>query len=208
MKKDSMMDNPVYDQVSPLNSPSPEHQESSTSFSNSVTAISASIDMSTHVAPNPVDGVETARPKPHRSTIRKVQNPVYGDLSDKQTMAEGNVYSSVVDQPSLQQSADETGEQEYSYAMVETKVALSQLGEEEVKGRDTVNTCATQEQSDVSFVDHKYAAVDMSAKARDNAASLRDQTVLLYDQLKHKHREQCQTRLVENKELGYSAFMQ
>ena len=191
MKKDSMMDNPVYDQVSPLHSPT---QDSSMSIS---TTNNTSVGASVTVAANPVYGAETAHPKPQRSTIRHVQNPVYGDPSDKNT---GDVYSSV-DQSSPH--AGENDQQEYSYAVVEgaARVALSQPA----TGRDSKTSTTFEE--DGGFVEHEYAVVDKSAKAQDSAASLHDQTVLPYDQLKHEQGEQQQAvRLAENEDLGYSVF--
>ena len=206
-KKDSMMDNPVYDQVSPLHSPTQEQKESSMSIS---TTNNTSVGASVTVAANPVYGAETAHPKPQRSTVRHVQNPVYGDPSDKNT---GDVYSSV-DQSSPQPHAGENEQQEYSYAIVEgaARVALSQPA----TGRDS-KTSTTLEQNkseeDGGFVEHEYAVVDKSAKAQDSTASLHDQTVLPYDQLKHEkstsagvNQDQSTIRLAENEDLGYSAF--
>ena len=200
-----MEDNPVYNQVSPSHSPQPPQQKSSMSNSSSPNTYdtnAGSSEPTINVAHNPVYGVSqisssSGSPRPHRSTIRHVQNPVYGDPSDRNT--DGNVYST----PHLStlKNDDDCRQPEYSYAIVDA--ATSNVATQQAGG--TL-------QSTETVVEHEYA---MSAKITSSVpVGPHNHTDPPYDQLRH---EQCTSdqgksqtttniRLAEEKDLGYSVL--
>ena len=203
-----MEDNPVYNQVSPAHSPQPPQQENSMSNSSSPNTHdtnAGSSEPTSSVVPNPVYGVSqisssSGSPRPHRSTIRHVQNPVYGDSSDRNTV--GNVYSTP--HLSTQKNNDDCRQPEYSYAIVDA--ATSNVATQQVGG--TL-------QSTETVVEHEYAMVDKSAKITSSVpVGPHNHAVPPYDQLRH---EQCTSnggksqtttniRLAEEKDLGYSVL--
>jgi hypothetical protein len=165
------------------------------------------VDSSASVAANPIYGVNGTSsdfPRPHRSTIRHVQNPVYGDPSNINT--DGNVYSTP--HLSAQSNGDDSAAQpEYSYAMVDAPTSGAA-----VHGHDQQAIAGGTLQSTKPVVEHEYAMVDKSAKNSDVNVAPHSPTTPSYNQLK---REQCtgdqeksQTaiRLAEDEDLGYSAL--
>ena len=189
-REDSMTDNPAYDQTSPLNQVSQGEQQKSPvtdSTINNIYAMPTEPVATIDTSRNPVYGIES---RPHRSTIRHVQNPVYGDPMDKSTDA--NVYSSPK-QPPTQSTSNDSGNTGYSYAMVNTGTMAS-------------STTGVSTEFEV-LVGHKYAMVDKSASDECEVTSA-------YNQLKHEqssctaHQSQQQSaaRLAENEDLGYSAL--
>ena len=202
-REDSMEDNPVYNQVSPSHSSQSPQQGSSMSYSNSPTihdthAVSGA--PATNVASNPVYGVSqtsSSSPRPLRSTIRHVQNPVYGDPSDRKT--DENVYSTPQE---LSNGDNVSGQPEYSYATVEASTS----------GTATLQEGGTlQSTKTVAVVEHEYAMVDKSVKTHNVAAAPLSHTPPPYDQLMHEQgtRDQgkSQSRLAEDEDLGYTAFV-
>ena len=198
LKNDSsMMDNPVYDQVSPDHTPQAQQQESSVSES--------AIDASVSIASNPVYAGTDSTPsyaRPNRPTVRHVQNPVYGDPSDRST--DENTYSSADQMPALSHQ-DDSDQPEYSYAIVDAPV-----------GRNTNKVTKEASGSDgEALLKHEYAVVDKSKKTHHVVESSPDDFVghQPYDQLKHGHgtassqnQAQRTVRLAENEDLGYSAL--
>lgn len=200
-REDSMEDNPVYNQVSPTHSPQPPQQDSSMSDSSSPNTHDTHADsgeLTISVAPNPVYGVNqtsSGSPRPHRSTIRHIQNPVYGDPSDKNI--DRNVYSTP--QLSTQSNSDNSGQPEYSYAIVDA--VTSNISTQQVGG--TLQ----------SVVEHKYAMIDQSVKIPGDVP-IHSHTALPYDQL--RQHEECSSdkgksqtttiRLAEDEDLGYSVL--
>ena len=210
-----MEDNPVYNEVSPIHSPQPPYLQTSVSDSSSPNVHDTTADSSeptVSVAPNPVYGVSQASsesPRPHRSTIRHVQNPVYGDSSDVNT--DGNVYSTP--HLFLRSNGGDTGQPEYSYAVVDTPIsgAATQSHDQQATADGTL-------QSNNTVVEHEYAMVDKStdsARRGDvDVAPLGEDTALPYDQLNHeqhtgdkaKSQTTVSVRLAEDEDLGYSAL--
>ena len=206
-REDSMEDNPVYNQVSPAHSPQPLQQESSMSDSNSPNVHDTQSDSNeptVSVASNPVYGASqtsSGSPRPHRSTIRHIQNPVYGDSSDGKT--DGNVYSTP-HQLSAQSNGDDiAGQPEYSYAVVDA--LTSGAATQQAAAGGTL-------QSTKTMVEQEYAMVDKSTKTSDIDVTPHSDTIQPYDQLKH---EQCTgdqakspatIRLAEDQDLGYSVL--
>lgn len=208
-RKDSMEDNPVYNQVSPAHSPQPPYQQTSMSDSYSPSTHDTHVEPSVSVAPNPVYGTNQATsdsPRPHRSTIRHVQNPVYGDSSNINT--DGDVYSTPQTQLSAQSNDDDsTTQPEYSYAVVEPPTSGAAI-----RNHDQQAVAGETLQSIKTVVEHEYAMVDKSAKTSDVDVAPHSHTTPSYDQLK---REQCTgdqekpqitIRLAEDEDLGYSAL--
>ena len=203
-----MEDNPVYNQVSPSHSPQSPQQKSSmpnSSSPNTYDTNAGSSDPTINVAYNPVYGVSqisssSGSPRPHRSTIRHVQNPVYGDPSDRNT--DGNVCST----PHLStlKNGDDYRQPEYSYAIVDA--ATSNVATQQAGG--TL-------QSTETVVEHEYAMVDKSAKITSSVPLVpHNHTAPPYDQLRH---EQCTSnqgksqttaniRLAEENDLGYQSL--
>ena len=198
-----MEGNPIYNHVSPAHSSQPpQPKESSMSDSNSPNTHDTQSDYSepqtVSVASNPAYGVSqtsSGSPRPHRSTIRHVQNPIYGDSSDGKT--DGNVYSTP-HQLSTQSNGDDIAE--YSYAVVDA--LASAVATQQAATGGTL-------QSTKTVVEHEYAMVDKSTKTSDVGVALHGHTTSPYDQLKH---EQCtgdhgnRKRLAEDEDLGYSVL--
>ena len=185
--------NPVYDQVSPAHATQQQQQENSLSNS-------SINNTSVHVAPNPVYGVDS---RSHRSTIRLVENPVYGDTTD--SAVDTDVYSSP-DQLPMEPNADNSGEVEYSYALVDTS-AKSVTNQARAPQQKMGTSPSTE-----ALVMHEYAMVDKSKKTRNIAALSSDQVAPPYERLQHEQgsTEQGQAqdvvRLAENEDFGYSAL--
>ena len=210
-REDSMQDNPVYNEISPVHSPQPPHQQSSASDSSSPNIPDTHVEPTVSMAPNPVYGVtdqlqtSSNAPQPHRSTIRHVQNPVYGDSSD--VNKDRSVYSTPQLSSQSKFNDGDTVQPEYSYAVVDTRTGGA------ATHADQQATAGGTLQSTKTVFDHEYAMVDKSTKTSDidvaphsHMASI----ALPYDQLK---REQCSTgdqvntvRLAEDEVLGYSAL--
>ena len=209
-REDSLEDNSIYNQISPTHSCNypPMQQESSVSDS-SIPNIhdTHACESSASVADNPTYGsgvnqnFADSSPRPQRSTIRQIQNPVYGDPFDRNSTY-GNVYSAP--QPPTYPSKfndDDTGQPEYSYAMVQVSGsgAATQLDLEKSK---------TSQSTEIPILENEYAVVDMAA----NVAS---HTFLPYNVLKHEHtgttsdQGELQTdsiRLADDESLGYSVL--
>ena len=189
-RKDSMTDNPTYDQASPAHIPQPqqlEHSKSDSTVNN--TYVEPQID----IAPNPVYGMDASFSKPHRSTIRHVQCPIYGDSPVENT--NGNVYSSPNQLP-IQSTSDGREQPGYSYAMVEASVNGTNKSAQQKNGSSQFSESLVQ--------GHEYAMVDKSTNMQSVAVK--------YNKLKHEpsaadlSQHQSANRLVENEDLGYSAL--
>ena len=192
-----MTDNPAYSQVSLAHVPDHLKQKQNSMSNSTVSNTSAKL------AANPVYGADTSSPQSHRSTIRYVENPVYGDPSGKNT--DGDVYSSSSQLLSAQSTADNsTGELQYSYAIVGSSAncAVSKTSHDKNGSLQSAET----------LVEHEYAVVDKSKKSINVAAPSHDQVAPPYQRLEHGQGidEQSQTqtpvRLAEDGDLGYSAL--
>ena len=159
------------------------------------------------VASNPAYAVRqtsSGSPRPHHSTVRHVQNPVYGDSSDIKT--DGNVYSTP-HQLSVQSSGDDiAGQPEYSYAMVDALTPSGAATQQAAAGGTL--------QSTKTVVEREYAMVDKSTKTSDIDVHVAPHGHITppYDQLKHEQcagdhgKPQTTIRLAEDKGLGYSVL--
>ena len=188
-RKDSMMDNPVYDEASPANVPQPYQLESSISDS---TVNNTYVETQINIAPNPVYGMNDSFSKPHHSTIRHVQCPIYGDQLNETADGSDTVYSSPDELPT-KSTSDGSDQPGYSYAMVEASA------------NDNNKQKNTSSQSSETLVqEHEYAMIDNSTNMHGVAAT--------YNQLKHEpsetnlSKDQSTDRLAENEDLGYSAL--
>ena len=213
-REDSMEDNPVYNEISPVHSPQPPHQQSSASDSSSPNIPDTHAEPTISMAPNPVYGVtdqlqtSSNSPQAHCSTIRHVQNPVYGDSSD--VNKDGSVYSTPQLSSQSKCNGDDTVQPEYLYAVVDTPTCGA------ATHADQQATVGGILQSTKTASNHEYAMVDKSTKTSDGDVVLHSHTAITappYEQLK---REQCSTgdqvksqttvRLAEDEDLGYSVL--
>ena len=192
--------NPNYGIASPVDTPQPQQQQNGSIPDSTTTRISTTenSDVPISVAPNPIYGIDTSPCRPQRSTIRHVQNPVYGDPSDKSTNE--HVYSSPNQLQTLSSDGDSGEPDTYRYATIKetamdyttTKATLQKNGTSQ----------STQE-----LLENEYAVVDMSTDT-SNFASPYDQLKREQNSDKHSCQSQAQrtVRLSENKDLGYSTL--
>ena len=165
--EDSMTDNPAYNQVSLARAPHHSQQNSMYNVMYNSTVSSTSVN----IAANPVHGADTSHPQSHHSTICCVQNPAYGNPSDKNT--DGKVCSSPGQLLSAQPTTDTSaGELEYSYAIVESSASYSVSKTSHDKNGNL--------QSTEALVEHEYAIVDEFKKTINVTASSHDQVAPPY----------------------------
>lgn len=202
---DSMMDNPVYDQVSPAHSTQVQQQQkSSVSDSRVSSTVSQATASPVNVASNPVYGenIDTFHPmsRPQRSTIRHVQNPVYGDPSDRGKNEE--VYST----PDDLSNENRSGQPEYSYAIVNAPSSKTKANMATKQENDSSSSMVEDPEK------FEYTTVDKSKGTRNVATLLGNYSDQLYEKLKHEQSPARQgqarkiTRLAENKELDYGTL--
>lgn len=187
-----MTDNPVYDQALPAHVPQPQQLEHSMSDS---TVNNTHDEPQINTAPNPIYGMGVSFSKPHRSTIRHVQCPIYSDSPIENT--DGNVYSSPY-QLLTQSTSDGSEQPGYAYTMVETSTISTTTATQQKNGHSRIQL------SESLIQEHEYAMVDKSTNVHSVAAT--------YNKLNHESsapdlsQHQNANRLAENEDLGYSAF--